>query len=255
MEFFQALPMLFFPFMLFIGGSYLIFRGLRRGCFLGCRIFSGKVGGQSFPSHLSNQNCIYSKVVIEYSQGGHLPWRQIGVLEKKSQFLLDGKTVDPEYADIRLSTPKIFTGRAKPNRTLLESAVDAVKKTGPGQTISSAVESVLPSAPEQFLDMNVYAVLLKNEQISRNIKRHRGRELRVREYVLAEGSDVCVLANGSAPVSESTIAGSMEFPLLITDKPAADARSAMNEKAYLGILLGGGAILLALVILVLLLAS
>ncbi|MEW6034986.1 MAG: hypothetical protein AB1529_00095 [Candidatus Micrarchaeota archaeon] len=229
------------PAAAFAGGAYLIFRAAGRLSPSGT--LSGEVScPKPVQAFVSGKAAAYSRLVVDFYQGGHAPWKNVLVLEKRAPFTVSGKEVGPDHADFRLSSPKVYVGypaveggmidELRHNLKQLQSMADFSGEVGPNESIPS----------------EVLAPLMANPGIKAKLAPHMRKPLRISEYSLAEGARVSVLSDPAIRQGGKTLKGTVEFPLIITDDDSA-ASSAMREKALLSAGIGVFLVLFSILLL------
>jgi hypothetical protein len=250
---------LFIPFILFLAGGYLLYRGIKRLVSV-TKVFSGSVSVASpVKSHITKQNCAYSKLLVEYYHGGHIPWQPIYTTEKKAQFSINGKTFDPKYADIRISNTKTSAGYIKHEagflarlglvlklpistlRPLAKSIHDTVYLAHDACDLTNEVRQ------NEFIDDSILLTVLEDKIIAAKIKPHLKKPLRISEYTIPEGKLIWVAIDSSLSEGDKALAGTFEFPLIISDIDEQIVLSTIKEKMYLSLLLGSFLIIFAVV--------
>ncbi|MEM5814810.1 MAG: hypothetical protein QXD77_03255 [Candidatus Aenigmatarchaeota archaeon] len=238
-----SIIILFFPVALLGGGAYLIMKGLanlsisRRES--GILLSGVATCAAPFKSHLSEQPCVYSKVVVEEQVGGHTPWRHIKTIEKKVPFSVDGHALDTSRAVFQLSNCRVYQGYAKVEQNELLRM--------PGSLIEEQKELLLRGV----LDAKVQSAIVRHG--GEEIRRHLRKTLRVQEFVIPEGAAVHVL--GSARPAPYGNRQMLSGEMIITDSGEETAQSYFREKAYLGIILGVVLALLSLLLFFVLFSS
>jgi hypothetical protein len=238
-----------FPLMALGGGAYLILRGLqmRAGTPV---LLSGRARSlESLRSPLGGEACVYSRVIVEYYQGGHQPWREIFSFEKRPPFSMDGRRVDTGFADFRVRETLSESGYARRDKGMFEQFGDMLAKSQPGEIVRSVATAVTftPGAAEEiggsYLDSKRMEALLKLPGAQGRMRPHIRKALRIREYSVPEGALVSVAGGTEGP---GGISGKMDAPLVISDGSEGGARESLVEKGAISILIGGALVLLGI---------
>lgn len=237
----------FFPLSSLMAGGYLIYRSVRRHGHAASPL-SGKVRCSApLCSPVWGRSCAYYRLEIEAFQGGHDPWKMVYRSERRVQFHAGPKPVHPEYADFRLSSPLVISGRLKRDKGIM----DAFREEGFQLVRSGAAAFRLAGssgAPAWNIDEAVVSALMADPKACRALKSNAGREIRVTEHALCVGSDVLVTRD-SGPTGD--FRGTVDYPLIISDTD--DGGSSLREKAAMSLALGLGMVILSFALLLLML--
>jgi hypothetical protein len=237
-----------FPFFILLIGSFLIFRGISKR---ETRSVSGKVrSAQGFQSHISKKVVTYSRLVIECYERARGAWKEIYSHVEKSDFLLSGRPVSMEFADVRLSNPLVHEGYVKRKKGTIEQLQSYLYLWGTrGALVLIPFHSFANKGELRFLDDELVRFIMSQKKAKSAIEKNIMKPMRISEYLIETGARITV-ASGSG-----TLRGTVEHPILITDSPENDARSTVDEKAKTSILLGAGLIFFSLMISLVLFAS
>lgn len=254
-----SILVLFFPAALFFGGAYLIYRAVtRRGLSQDAgTLLSGSVSSsEHFKSHVSEQPCIYSRVIVEYHVGGHAPWQTVTTIEKRVPFVVGGIPVDPAHAVFLVSSCKIYKGFVKPSEdNLLETFRSMKERSSAGQMTRDVLEHARIElggvSRHEVLDVRVVSAITRHG--GEAVRKHIYKPLRVQECMISQGAPVHVLGaeKPSSREGKSVLTGDMA----ITDSGEEAVRHYFKEKAYLGAGVGAALLLFSFLLFFVLLSS
>jgi hypothetical protein len=240
----------FLPFVLFVGGAYIAYRGMNWRKIS----ISGPASSSSpFPSHVSSAPCVYSRTVVEYFTGGSEPWKKGLVVEDRAQLSISGKAIDVSKAVFEIGRGAVFKGYVSARlRGTLGTFVEYAQKAAPVELATGVLDAAGLRDSEEFVKRNEY---LDDDVVSKllllrggsALKRYFGRPLRVYEYYVPIGEELHVSGtDASAPIPTEVV---------ISDSDQETAHSSMREKGIVRLAIGCGLIVLALMISVLILMS
>lgn len=241
---------LMLPASAFFGGAYLIFRGVSKGNPSAARLSSGQARADSaFRSPISGDDCIYSKLTVEYFTGKEPEWKEVYSSERRCDFRLSGRPVSAGHADFRPSRVVALQGFVPHEGGLLSGIEGILEAAGYGEKSPlGKLRSALNGESKPFIDGAAIERLSADHRLKKAIERHHKKFLRISEHSIPDGRKLHVASFGP------DLAGTMEHPLLITETPQ-EARTALDEKAKMSVLLGSGLIAFSFLLSSLLLAS
>jgi hypothetical protein len=223
-----------FPLLSILGGGYLFYRGIRRKLGTG-ESLSGRITcADPLESRISGRKCAYSKITVFFYQRGPSPWKEVYSFESRVPFRIEGKPVNPAHAAFFVESPKTYEGYIRPSPGLFD-------QIGPGiRQLRGIADVTSEISPNEVLDEAVLRALLGLPGAKEKLKNHLKGALRVVESMVPEGTYVTVMRDPAAPPGKpGEIAGTLDYPLAISDSAGGRAASVMDEKALLSIILGG----------------
>ncbi len=227
-----------FPSAALAAGAFLLVRGILK---LRERppILSGKASSAvKMREPLRNAPCAYCKVVLESYTGGARPWKALASVERRGEFFVGDIKISPEYTDFRLP-PKMSEGYLRKSPGLLEQTVGE-----PIRMVRGAMRAN-PFSHEKFegklLDEELVSALRSMEPMRKALSGNIRKPVRVTEYILPEGATVFLCGGNRSP---SGIKGSLDNRMILSGSGEDDIRSALRDRAAMGI--AAGAFLLVL---------
>ncbi len=240
---------LFFPLAMFLGGAYIVYRGMnsKKGALSG--VVSSATAFESFPS---KQKCVYYETVVEYYSGAPKQWKEAIVIKpslERAEFVISGKTLGVSKAVFEISNRITYKGYVSSRfRGVVGAFMEYTNKTAPVEIALEIMHSAGLRDQDDFVSRNEY---LPDEIISsliskpgsKELAKHFGKPLRIHEYIIPLGAKVYTSgSDGSSPAE-----------IVISDTDIADASA--RERMIVRIAIGGGLIVLSLMISVLILLS
>ncbi len=222
------------PAISFVGGLYLIYRGVTNYQMVAgypvasiasatspmCE-FSGKVScDRPVKSAATKAPCAYTKTVVEYHAGGHPEWKEVLSLEDKASFALVDSSgrimINPEGVLVDLDPSQTFQGRSEKFRGKgllggIKQLQQKAKATAPIPETESQVDIPLSS-------------ILEDKKTEHRMRRYLKRDLRIEEYNLPQGSDARVVMK---------VDGAERIPLVISNKDPGSVRSYLKERTLI----------------------
>ncbi|MCI0503993.1 hypothetical protein L0Y65_04745 [Candidatus Micrarchaeota archaeon] len=233
-----------FPLILFAGGAYLVYRGVRRRAGPTDSV-TGAVGcSEPIESPIGKRKCVYSRVVVEYYQRGTTPWKEVYSYESQAMFKIDDRPVDPTHASFSLSPPDRFEGYVRPKPGLFDSIGPRIRQFRAIADVTSEI------SPAEIMDESALRAVLSLPGAKEKLKTYLNGALRISEHCLQVGAEATVVLDPAAPRSDK-ISGTLDYPLEIN---VHGQRGAMNAKALASMALGAFLILLSSAVFLLLLS-
>jgi hypothetical protein len=246
---------LFIPFIIFIAGSYIAYKGLawRRGTISG--VATSPSPGKS---PISEQEGVYWKVVVSYLSSGPDPWKQVLKAEGRAPLLIGGKPVDVPNAVFEIGNCNVYKGYVGAEFLgTFGKFRQYMARTAPvGLALEAAGEAGMRD--QEFMGMNQYidegiverlmrfaALMMPKE--ARELKKALGKPLRICECIVPQGATLHI--SGLDPHAGS------KGEVVVSDADAQSAELSLREKSIGRTAIGFVLIALSLIASVLILLS
>lgn len=231
---------LFFPIFLFSISLFFLYHGITR---LSASKLSGTVKSKSPAKDPRGNDCVYSRLEVDYYTGDHQQWKQLYSEEQRLGFFLNNYAINIDSADIRLK-PKVAIGYLNREKGFFENVFDDFSSKV-SEKLNNAVRDVqfgVPIRPSQKLDNATMKILLNSPKLKKALTPHIRKQFRITEYLLAPGAKITI-----------GVSGNILRPFLLTDQ--GDVAHIIREKSYLTIFIGCLFVLLSFTSFVLIILS
>ncbi|MFH0737757.1 MAG: hypothetical protein V1827_04095 [Candidatus Micrarchaeota archaeon] len=237
---------LIFPIITAATGAYLISRGMKRES--GASEIHGRVRCERpIESPFSRKPVVYFKVVQEIFFGGNMGWKEFESAVALLDFSINGKRIELDHADVRLSGALAYSGYLKHDNLMMERFNKTIRDIN--SKISIGAVEVPPDAYlsqeamdglDRFRKLGIEAFGKMPKQISQK----ENRPLRISEYSIPVGMELFVVPDPAMHQAGDVVKGSKEYPLLVSDKT--EGKALVQEKAFMSKALGVGLIIVAI---------
>lgn len=236
---FNILTLIFPAIMSFIS-IFFLYHGIKR---LSASQLTGIVKSKNPGKDHRDNNCVYSRLEVDYFIGGYQEWKQLYSEEQRHQFSLDGNTINSDSADIRLKPNRVTLGHINYEKGGIEKFFDGITFQ-----VSKNVDKTIKDSPlgtiadfsqkKIYIDEGTTKILLTIPKLKKAIVPHIRKQFRITEYIMAPGARVALGISGSHKA--------IIRPFLITDQKGENVTHLIREKSYMTIFIGAAFTLLSL---------